>query len=82
MQNHRDSGFVQCRLWGAPHKRHTNITLLIMAGVPLQTVAKRAGHSSTVTTSMIYSHAIQTVDEMVSDVLADILKPKQVGFGG
>jgi len=62
--------------------RHTNITLLIMAGVPLQTVAKRAGHSSTVTTSMIYSHAIQTVDEMASDVLADILKPKQVGFGG
>jgi len=62
--------------------RHTNITLLIMAGVPLQTVAKRAGHASTVTTSLIYSHAIQTVDEMASDVLADILKPKQVGFGG
>jgi len=62
--------------------RHTNITLLIMAGVPLQTVAKRAGHASTVTTSLIYSHAIQTVDEMASDVLADILKPKQVGVGG
>jgi len=62
--------------------RHTNITLLIMAGVPLQTVAKRAGHSSTITTSMIYSHAIQTVDEMASDVLADILKPKQVGVMG
>jgi integrase len=59
--------------------RHTNITLLIMAGVPLQTVAKRAGHASAVTTSMIYSHAIQTVDEMASDTLADILKPKQVG---
>jgi len=59
--------------------RHTNITLLIMAGVPLQTVAKRAGHSSTVTTSMIYSHAIQSVDEMASDVLTDILKPKRVG---
>jgi integrase len=53
-----------------------------MAGVPLQTVAKRAGHASTVTTSLIYSHAIQTVDEMASDVLADILKPKQVGVGG
>ena len=62
--------------------RHTNITLLIMAGVPLQTVAKRAGHSSTVTTSLIYSHAIQTVDEMASDTLADILKPKQVGAMG
>lgn len=55
--------------------RHTNITLLIMAGVPLRTVAKRAGHSSTVTTSLIYSHAIQSADEMASEVLEDILKP-------
>ena len=49
--------------------RHTNITLLIMAGVPLQTVAKRAGHSCVVTTILIYSHAIQSVDEMASEVL-------------
>lgn len=53
-----------------------------MAGMPLQTVAKRAGYASTVTTRLIYSHAIQTVDEMASDVLADILKPKQVVVGG
>ena len=59
--------------------RHTNITLLIMARVPLRTVAKRAGHSSTVTTSLIYSHAIQSADEMASDMLEDILKPKRVG---
>jgi integrase len=61
--------------------RHTNITLLIMAGIPLRTVAKRAGHSSTVTTSLIYSHAIQSADEMASGVLEDILKPKRVGSG-
>lgn len=62
--------------------RHTNITLMIMAGVPLRTVAKRAGHSSTVTTSLIYSHAIQSADEMASGVLEDMLKPKRVGMGG
>jgi hypothetical protein len=39
----------------------------------MQTVAKCAGHSSTVTTSMICSHVIQTVDKMASDALADIL---------
>ncbi len=61
--------------------RHTNITLLIMAGIPLRTVAKRAGHSSTVTTSLIYSHAIQSADEMASGVLEDILKPRRVGMG-
>jgi integrase len=49
--------------------RHTNITLMIMAGVPLRTVAKRSGHSSTVTTSLIYFHAIQSADEAASKVL-------------
>jgi integrase len=58
--------------------RHTNITLLIMAGVPLRTVARRAGHASTATTSVIYSHAIRTADELASEILDDLLKP-QVG---
>jgi len=53
--------------------RHTNITLLIMAGVPLRTVARRAGHASTATTSLIYSHAIQSADEMASEVMEGLL---------
>jgi integrase len=53
-----------------------------MTGIPLRTVAKRAGHSSTVTTSLIYLHAIQSTDEMTSGVLEDILKPKRMGMGG
>ena len=61
--------------------RYTNITLMIMAGVHLRTVAKRAGHSSTVTTSLIYLHTIQSADEMASDVLGDLLKPKQMAKG-
>ena len=42
--------------------RHTNITLLIMAGSAADS-GQRAGHSSTVTTSLIYSHAIQSADD-------------------
>lgn len=56
--------------------RHTNITLLIAAGVPLRTVSYRAGHAQTSTTANIYSHAIRTADEIAADVLEDILKPK------
>lgn len=56
--------------------RHTNITLLIAAGVPLRTVSYRAGHAQTSTTANIYSHAIRTADEMAADVLDDILRPK------
>ncbi|MBW7572428.1 tyrosine-type recombinase/integrase [Caproiciproducens faecalis] len=56
--------------------RHTNITLLIAAGVPLRTVSYRAGHAQTSTTENIYAHAIKTADEMAADTLDDILTPK------
>ena len=59
--------------------RHTNITLMIMAGVPLRIVSRRAGHSNTTTTSTIYSHAIQSMDEAASEAIEDILKPKMGG---
>ena len=58
--------------------RHTNITLLIAAGVPLKTVSYRAGHAQTSTTANIYSHAIRTADEMAAEVLEDMLKPRKV----
>ena len=57
--------------------RHTNITLLLAAGVPLRTVSYRAGHAQTSTTANIYSHAIRTADEMASDVLENILTVKK-----
>jgi integrase len=56
--------------------RHTNITLLLAAGVPLRTVSYRAGHAQTSTTVNIYAHAIRTSDEIASEALDDILTPK------
>jgi integrase len=56
--------------------RHTNITLLLAAGVPLRTVSYRAGHAQTSTTENIYAHAIKTADEIASEALDDILIPK------
>ena len=41
-------------------------TFLITVEIQQRTVAKRAGHFITVTTSSIYSQAIQSADEMVS----------------
>lgn len=55
--------------------RHTNITLLIAAGVPLRTVSYRAGHAQTSTTADIYSHAIRTADELAAETLDNILSP-------
>ena len=61
-----------------PHSlRHTNITLMISAGVDVRTVASKAGHSRTSTTLDIYSHALQAYDEKATAVIDEILTPKE-----
>ncbi|MBK5262102.1 MAG: site-specific integrase [Peptostreptococcaceae bacterium] len=57
--------------------RHTNISLMIMQGVPLPTVAKMAGHSSTATTTRIYSHSIKTAEQMAIEKVANISTPNR-----
>lgn len=53
-----------------PHSlRHTHATLLIAEGVSIPAVSRRLGHSSIATTSRIYVHAIQSADEIASDVI-------------
>lgn len=54
--------------------RHTNLTLLIAAGVPLRTVAQRGGHAQTSTTNNIYAHALQSVDELAAEKLGEMLR--------
>ena len=59
-----------------PHSlRHTHATLLIAEGVSIPTVSRRLGHSSITTTSKIYVHAIQSADEIASDVIDGKLNP-------
>jgi integrase len=55
--------------------RHTSATLLIMQGVPVKAVSSRLGHASQNITNAVYSHAIQTVDAMASDVIGNVLRP-------
>jgi integrase len=59
----------------AHNLRHTNASLQIAGGVSLPALAKRLGHSSPVTTSKIYTHAIRSADEAAAEVLQDILAP-------
>ncbi len=55
--------------------RHTNISLLIMQGVPLPTVAKLAGHADTATTARIYSHSIKTAEQLAVELVANVINP-------
>ncbi len=52
--------------------RHTNITMQIAAGVPIVTVAGRAGHARTSTTTDIYSHFLKTADRTAAQKLEEI----------
>lgn len=49
--------------------RHSNLTLQIIAGVPIAVVSKRAGHYKPSVTSDYYFEYTQTSDEMAANVL-------------
>ena len=53
--------------------RHTVATMLLMNGLPVKAVSSRLGHANAVTTSMIYSHALQSADEKAAEIMDDIL---------
>ncbi len=51
--------------------RHTQVTQLLDAGVPLRTVSGRVGHRNSSTTSNIYSHWIAETDERAAVVIGE-----------
>lgn len=68
-----------CDAAGLPHRtvhslRHTNITMQIAAGVPLVTVAGRAGHAQTSTTTDIYSHFLKSSDKTAAEKLEQLFE--------
>ena len=68
-----------CDAAGLPHRtvhslRHTNITMQIAAGVPLVTVAGRAGHARTSTTTDIYSHFLKSSDKSAAEKLEQLFE--------
>ena len=59
-----------------PHGlRHSNVSLLIAAGIPLRTVSARAGHAQLSTTGNIYAHVIRSVDEMAAEAIGIKISP-------
>lgn len=56
--------------------RHTMITILMELGIPLSQISKRAGHSGIGITNDTYGHRVQTVDELVTARLSEVLNRK------
>lgn len=53
--------------------RHSHVTLLIDAKVPIKVISERVGHSNINTTLNIYSHALKEMDQEASDKISDTL---------
>ncbi|MGE4164012.1 MAG: tyrosine-type recombinase/integrase [Vicinamibacterales bacterium] len=59
--------------------RHTQVTELLDAGVPVRTVSGRVGHLNPSTTTNIYSHWVPQSDERAADVVASRIWDRQRG---
>ncbi len=53
--------------------RHTSATLLLAKGVDIETVSHRLGHANPSVTLDVYGHALESMDEVASDTLGDLL---------
>ncbi|MFS0672055.1 tyrosine-type recombinase/integrase [Ornithinibacillus sp. 179-J 7C1 HS] len=58
--------------------RHTMVTLLIELGIPLSQISKRAGHSGIKITNDTYGHRVQTIDELATTQLSEVLNRKNI----
>jgi integrase len=54
--------------------RHTHATLLLLAGVPINAVASRLGHSSPVTTMTVYAHVLRRAEDRAAEVAGGLLR--------
>jgi integrase len=54
--------------------RHTHATLLLLAGVPINAVAGRLGHSSPVTTMTVYAHVLRRAEDRAAEVAGGLLR--------
>lgn len=53
--------------------RHSHVTMLIDAKVPIKVISERVGHSNVNTTLNIYSHALKEMDKEASDKISATL---------
>jgi integrase len=59
--------------WAPRDLRHTFVSLMSADGVPIEEIARRAGHNRTVTTELVYRHELRRVITTGAEVMDRIL---------
>lgn len=67
----KSAGLPETPLYSA---RHSHITALLAAGVPLKVASERAGHSSIVITADTYATVLPSMDEAASTLFDTLMK--------
>ena len=64
-----------------PHGlRHTWVSILSAAGVPIDVISKQAGHASVAFTLDIYSHMIDSVERKAADAVDEAMRRSRVAW--
>ncbi|MCH4984706.1 tyrosine-type recombinase/integrase [Macrococcoides goetzii] len=53
--------------------RHTHISLLVQEDIPLNSIMERVRHHDSATTTAIYTHVTQNMQDKTRDLLENIL---------
>ena len=62
---------IHCHLF-----RHTHVSLLAEAGVPLEVIQERLGHSTDITTRRIYLHITEKQKESAANIFEEYIHAK------
>ena len=61
-------------LHATPHTlRHSYVSMMLEAGVPIRVVSELVGHASTALTSDLYGHVAERVNREATDRLGEVL---------
>ena len=66
-------GRLSARAFRLHDLRHYHTTRLLAAGVPVPTVSKRLGHTSSAVTLDVYGHWLPEQDREAADIIARLL---------
>lgn len=65
--------------WTPRDLRHSCISVLSAAGVPIEEIARVAGHSGTAVTELVYRHELRPVIQTAATAMDRIFAPAEIG---
>jgi len=66
---------IEADKWTPRELRHSFVSLLSDAGVPVEEISRLVGHSGTTVTELVYRHQIRPVIQKGAEVMDELFRP-------